>query len=192
MVHPTPNRSEPVVGHGASAPRRARLVTATALVVLLLCGACTASPTGSVADRAQPPSSPAPDVATPSEQTGDCGAQWAALDEVVSEQLAAFADDDWDRAFSLTSRQFRASGVDADGLRRIVTSDYAAAADAASHEVLACVRAGDEAQLLIEVTARDGAVLQLVYLLTREDGRWRISGAVDHGGATSEPPTVTA
>jgi hypothetical protein len=58
--------------------------------------------------------------------------------------------------------------------------------------VLGCVRTSSEAQVLIEVTATDGATLELVYLMTREDGGWRISGAVGHGNGSSEPATIPA
>jgi hypothetical protein len=176
-----------------------RRLAATLLTLLFLTG-CT-PPADRAADaRTSAAGDPAPPTTTPRDGTidpptaspVDCGADLAALDAVISEQLAAFAHDDWDRAFALTSRQFRASGVDADRLREIVTAGYAEAADAERHEVLGCVRTGPEAQVLIEVTATDGATLGLVYLMTREDGRWRISGAVEHGTGASEPTTIPA
>lgn len=166
------------------------------LLMLLAAAGCTApatTATGAARSEAARATTPAPDDdtagATADPATG-CGDELRALDAVIDEQLAAFAADDWERALSLTSRRFRAGGVDADGLRRIVTSGYATAADAADHEVRGCVRAGDEAQVLIEVTGSDGSSLDLVYLMTREDGRWRIAGAVDHPTGASEPPTV--
>lgn len=159
----------------------------------------TAGCTGPASPAADAPSAPvAPDgrgSAGPTSQPDAataCGDELTALEAVISEQLAAFAADDWDRAYALTSRQFRAGGVDADGLREIVTSGYAEAADAERHEVHGCVRSGTEAQVLIEVTATDGATLGLIYLLSREDGRWRISGAVEHGTGGSEPATIPA
>lgn len=182
---------------GAGRPRRTA-ATMMLLVVLALT-ACSApaqlardqSPaTGPTRAAPDDPSTRGNDV--PAEPATDCGDEVGALDAVITEQLAAFASGDWDRAFSLTSRQFRAAGIDADDLRRIVTSGYAEAADAASHEVLGCVRSGDDAQLLIEITATDGATLELVYLMTREGDRWRISGAVEHGTGPTEPGTVTA
>lgn len=143
-------------------------------------------------DAAPPTTAPRDDATGSTAPAADCGDDLPALDAVISEQLAAFAADDWERAYSLTSRQFRAGGIDADGLRDIVTSGYAEAADAVRHEVLGCVRTGPEAQVLIEVTASDGATLGLVYLMSREDGRWRISGAVEHGTGGSEPTTIPA
>jgi hypothetical protein len=178
------------------------------VVLLLLVAAATAcaAPADPVADP-MPADAPGPAASTPPDGTDDlvpreapsvtpdervvaCGDAVAELDAVISEQLAAFAAGDWDHAFSLTSREFRAGGIDARTLREIVVLGYPEAADAARHEVLGCVRSADEAQVLIEVTARDGATLGLVYLLTREDGRWRISGAVEHEVSSSEPATI--
>ncbi|HSJ45442.1 MAG TPA: DUF4864 domain-containing protein [Euzebyales bacterium] len=183
-------------GHRPQTTRRG--LAATVLTLLLLTG-CTPP-----ADRAagMPPAAAGDAAPTTTPRSGttdppaaspvDCGADLAAVDAVITEQLAAFAGDDWDRAFALTSRRFRASGIDAGRLRQIVTSGYAEAADAEFHEVLGCVRTGREVQVLIEVTATDGATLGLVYLMTREDGRWRISGAVEHGTGASEPPNLPA
>lgn len=169
-----------------------------ALLVVMVATGCTApasTATGAARSDAAPGATPAPsdDAArAPADPTTGCGDELAALDAVIDEQLAAFAADDWERALALTSRRFRAGGVDADGLRRIVTSGYAPAADAADHQVRGCVRAGDEAQVMIDVTGSDGSTLQLVYLMTREDGRWRVSGAVDHPTDATEPPVVEA
>lgn len=181
-------------------PRAAWRSVATTLLILALMAGCTPpadevvdAPTAAAREAAPPTTAPRDNTTEGSTApAADCGDDLAALDAVISEQLAAFADDDWDRAFSLTSRQFRAGGVDADGLREIVTSGYAEAADAERHEVLGCMRTGSAAQVLIEVTASDGAILGLVYLMTREDGQWRISGAVEHGTGGSEPATIRA
>ncbi|CAN5860126.1 hypothetical protein BH23ACT10_BH23ACT10_25630 [soil metagenome] len=171
----------------------------TAVLVALFATGCTPAATRPTADAAPnvaassagpPPSAGDGATAPPRDTVNACGDEAAELDAVITEQLDAFADDDWERALSLTSQRFLASGVDADGLRRIVTSGYPAAADAADHGVRGCVRDGDDAQVLITVTATDGATLDLIYLMTREDGQWRISGAVDHGAPPSEPPTI--
>lgn len=174
--------------------RRVRTATVAVLAAGAFATACTAPAAPQVGAPSAPSARAAPTTPTPTtppDAAAGCGDELAALDAVISEQLAAFAADDWDRAFSLTSRQFRAGGIAAAGLRDIVTSEYAEAADAERHDVLGCARAGDEAQVLIEVTAADGATLDLVYLLTREEGRWRISGAVRHGtggsGSTTTP-----
>ena len=85
--------------------------------------------------------------------TGETGAGKSILVEAVGPQTmlhlghaAAFAAGDWDRAWSLTSCEFRAAGIDAGGLREIVTTGYPAAADAADHEVVGCLFAQGEAQ----------------------------------------------
>jgi hypothetical protein len=179
------------------------VAAAVALLVTLLAG-CTAPAAEQVAGDAAPegsaPAPPTPPAAAPSTPADDgsgdvaaqCGDELEALDAVITEQLDAFAADDWQRAWSLTSREFRAAGIDADGLREIVTTGYPEAADAADHEVVGCLFGRGEAQVLIAITATDGATADLVYLLTREDGRWRISGAVDHDSGPSEPDTTTA
>lgn len=180
---------------------RTMAVTATLLAALLVGGCTSPTTSGPVADAGSAPAAPsapgAPSVPaapddTPSSSTAACADDLEALDAVITEQLDAFAADDWDRAWSLTSREFRAAGVDADGLREIVTQGYPEAADAADHEVVGCLFADDEAQVLIDITASDGATLGLVYLMTREGGDWRISGAVEHGTGPSEPGTTTA
>jgi hypothetical protein len=182
---------------------RAALAAVAVLTAALLTAGCTgpaslqtdgptARPEPDAVGSAPPEDRATTRPAAPPATATACGDELATLDTVISEQLAAFAADDWDRAFSLTSQQFRASGVDANGLREIVTSGYAAAADAERHDVLGCVITAREAQVLIEVTARDGTTLGLVYLMTREDGRWRISGAVEHGTGGSEPATIPA
>lgn len=170
-----------------------------ALVVTVLVTACSPpgdrvadAPTAPVTEAAPSTAAPGDDPTTSGAPATDCGDDLTALDAVIIEQLAAFAADDWDHAFSLTSRRFRAGGIDADRLREIVTSGYAEAAEAERHAVLGCVRTGREAQVLIEVTATDGATLDLVYLMTREDGRWRVSGAVEHPTGGSEPATIPA
>lgn len=174
-----------------AARRRAVAIAAAAATVLAL-GGCT-SPAGTVAERTAPAAQATTPSAAPTAGVAtDCGDELTALDAVITSQLAAFADDDWELALSLTSRDFRAGGIDADGLRQIVTSGYAVAADAADHEVLGCVRGGDDAQVLVDITATDGGSLELVYLLTREDGGWRISGAIEHDTDPGAPTTIPA
>jgi hypothetical protein len=173
------------------ARRSHRVAVAVAVAVLSAGCVSSASP---VAEAPELPTAAAPDDASTAgageADTGDCSDDLAALDAVITEQLAAFAADDWDAAWALTSRQFRAAGVDAEGLREIVTSGYPEAADAADHEVLGCALAGDDAQVLIEVTSTDGETAGLVYLMTREEAGWRVSGAVAHATGASEPPTI--
>jgi hypothetical protein len=169
------------------------MVLATTVVAAVLAAGCLA-PTSRVADAPAPSPVPTPDgapTAAPGDPDADgCADDLAALDAVITEQLAAFAADDWDAAWALTSRQFRAAGVDANGLREIVTSGYPEAADAEDHEVLGCALAGGQAQVLIEVTSADGETAGLVYLMTREEAGWRVSGAVAHTFGVSEPPTI--
>lgn len=180
-------------------PQAVGRAVVSALVAVVLMTGCRPSAdqvadvaTASARDAASPTTGPRDGATGSATPTAECGDDLAALDEVISAQLAAFAADDWERAYALTSRQFRAGGIDADGLREIVTSGYAEATDTERHEVLGCVRTGPEAQVLIRITASDGATLGLVYLMHREDGRWRISGAVEHGTGGSEPTTISA
>lgn len=187
MDHPSPRRS-----------RALRAVAGVAVALVALVAGCStggspAAAPSAPAARSRSTAGPRPSLPpdAPTGATVDCGADLAALDAVITEQLDAFAADEWEHAWSLTSRRFRSAGVDADGLRQIVTSGYPEAADAADHEVRGCLFDGDDAQVLIEITSTDGATLDLVYLLTREGGRWRISGAVGHGTG-SEPATIPA
>jgi hypothetical protein len=113
--------------------RASRRRIAVVLVTLAALTGCSTSPdqvadTSPQASEDAAPLTPMPgDGATDGsvDRAGDCAGELAALDAVISLQLAAFADDDWEGAFALTSRQFRAGGIDADGLREIVTSGYA-------------------------------------------------------------------
>lgn len=179
---------------GPGARRVRHLVLAMSVLVVVATG-CV-SPTTEVADApratdaAGTPDRPEATGPPDDPDVGDCAGDLAALDAVITEQLAAFASDDWEGAWALTSRQFRAAGVDAEGLRQIVTSGYPEAADAAAHDVLGCALVGDEAQVLIEVTSTNGATTGLVYLMTREEAGWRVSGAVEHATGASEPATI--
>lgn len=115
-----------------------------------------------------------------------------AIDEVIGDQLAAFAADDYDRALALASEDFRAA-IDAEGLAGIIEDGYPVAADAASHETGTCVRpTPSSAEVLVRVTARDGERGDLVYRLVEEAPGWRIAGAVQVADGPGDEVTLAA
>lgn len=148
------------------------------------------------ADGAPGPPGGATPPADPHGPDGDvpaCGEGTARdIDAVIGDQLAAFADDDYERALELASRDFRAA-IDAEGLAGIIEQGYPVASDAASHETGACVQPTPvTAEVLVRVTARDGDRGDLVYRLVDEDDGWRIAGAVQVGDGADDGTVVTA
>lgn len=136
-----------------------------------------------------PPSDPhGPDGEVPACGDGDV----RDIDAVIGDQLAAFADDDYERALEFASRDFRAA-IDAEGLAGIIEQGYPVASDAASHETGTCVQPTPAtAEVLVRVTARDGARGDLVYRLVDETDGWRIAGAIQVGDGGDDGTVVTA
>lgn len=145
-------------------------------------------------DDAEPeedPAAPGADPHGPDGQVPTCDDDaTVAIDAVIGEQLAAFAADDYDRALELASQDFRAA-IDADGLAGLIEDGYPVAAMAASHELGPCVQPSPRtAEVLVQVTAQDGARGDLIYRMVEEAPGWRISGALQVGDAPDD--TVVA
>lgn len=177
--------------------RRSRLL----LVAACLLAACSVEPPRAEAPSEAPSSAvPAPDpggpdVAPPDVAPPDVPGATAcapdavaAMDAQVAGQLDAIADRDWNAALGFATEEFRA--VHDDGrFAQIITEGFPVVATNASHASDGCVRSDDAAQLLVTVTATDGATTELVYLMDLEDGTWRIGGAVPHGAGADDPDT---
>lgn len=180
----------------------------TLLLVVGLLSACSVQLPRADGPDAPPTDEPAveapaprPDVA-PDDRSDDEGQEDAetlatacepgdvdAMDDQVAGQLEAIAEQDWSGALAFATSDFRAD-YDDRRFAQVITDGFPVVAENASHSSEGCVRADDEAQLLVTVTASDGATADLVYLMGLEDGTWRIGGAVPHGaGSDDEPDT---
>ena len=108
-----------------------------------------------------------------------------AVDEVLASQLAAFAAQDWEAAWSHASDAFR-QAVDAEGLARIIEEGFPVVAEAASHTVGDCEQRGDRVSALVTVVGRSGQEALVAYELVRERGTWAVDGAVTLEGPGGE------
>lgn len=139
--------------------------------------------TSRAADVASAPTSPPPvaqgQVACPDGTRSDIAAQ-------VQAQLDDFARDDWAAALDHATAGFR-STIDAGMLADIIEGAYPVAAQAVSSEVGECAVVGPDAQALVRVLDDAGREELLVYLLSFEDGQWRIAGAGTPPGQRDTP-----
>lgn len=166
------------------------------LVAACLLAACSVAPPRADAPSEAPSTAvptPVPDgpgVAPPDVPGATACAQQdvAAMDAQVAGQLEAIADRDWNAALGFATDEFRALHDDG-RFAQIISDGFPVVATNASHASDACVRSDDAAQLLVTVTATDGATTELVYLMDLEDGTWRIGGAVPHGAGADDPDT---
>jgi hypothetical protein len=114
----------------------------------------------------------------------------AGVQEVVSEQLTAFRNRDFDAAFALASAQFQAiSSVES--LRSLIMDGrHEEVADAASHEFTECRMPGPgRALAAVSVTGMNRQTVLLVYTFVNEDGEWRILQSAPmsgHGAGSGE------
>jgi len=183
------------------------------LVAACLLAACTVGPPSAVAPSGAPGEAPAESPATPSRPdapdapaAGDDPTDSApavpgaaacddddvvAMDAQVAGQLDAIADRDWGTALGFATSAFRAD-YDDERFAAVISDGFPVVAANASHRSDGCVRSRDAAQLLVTVTATDGATSDLVYLMDLEDGTWRIGGAVPHGAGADDPDTQVA
>ncbi len=164
-------------------------------------GAATTAgpPAASAAPSAAPPATPSERASAPPSEaaaseappTGDATAcppaVLAEIDATIDGQLAAFRDGDFARALDFATAGFR-SGFTPERFEEVITGSFPAARRATGHTSRQCVTDGSEASVLVEVSG-DAGSQELVYQLSLEDGRWRIGGAVPHGG-DSDSSTV--
>lgn len=148
------------------------------LVAACLLAACTVAPPAAEA----PGEDAVPEVDTCSDD------EVAAMDAQVAGQLDAIADRDWGAALGFATAAFRADHDDA-RFSQVISDGFPVVAANDSHRSDGCIRGGDAAQLLVTVTATDGATTELVYLMELEDDTWRIGGAVPHGADGDAPDT---
>lgn len=113
----------------------------------------------------------------------------ADIDALIGAQLDAFADEEWEQAWSMASESFR-RGVDVEELQSIIEDGFPLLTDAAAHEVGLCLRREDRATVLIEVHIQAGGQVWFGYDVVREPSGWAIDGAVPLGGEPEEGITI--
>jgi hypothetical protein len=97
---------------------------------------------------------------------------------VVMDQLEAFRRDDFDTAFTFASAHIHQL-FDRARFEQMVRGGYPEIARSASALVEGAERAdGGRLYLLIRVRGTNGRVVEAVYEMVLEDGRWRINGVV--------------
>lgn len=136
------------------------------------------------------PGSTVPEVpATPSEGgPGVCDAvDGAAIDEVIGNQLAAFAGGDFAGALGFATPGFQES-FPLEEFEAMITQSFPVPATATGHEILECQVIGTAAAAVVVVTGDAGTQALQYGLLELADG-WRIDGAVPLDGvAPGEAP----
>lgn len=158
-------------------------------------GAAPEAPVATESERSQDEDAPAvgddpADADEPATGAGDCtGDEVAAMDGAVDGQLDAIVARDWEGALGFATTGFR-SQYDAPAFEETILDGFPVVAAATGHTSEGCVRDGDDAQLLVTVTADDGRTAVLVYLMAREEGSWRIGGAVPHDVGDEQDTTT--
>jgi hypothetical protein len=96
---------------------------------------------------------------------------------VIEAQLAAFAVDDAQRAFSFAAPSIRTLFGDADRFIAMVRTQYPVVYRPLSVSFLAPVQQDDDLLQAVRMSDADGAVWLALYLVQRQqDGAWRIGG----------------
>lgn len=103
----------------------------------------------------------------------------------VLAQLQAIRARDWAEALTFTTSRFR-SEVDEQSFEEIIVDGFPVVAQSVAADTTLCVVTDDGlASMAVTVEDADGGQQDLVYLFEREQGTWRIGGAVlggDDGG----------
>jgi len=179
--------------------RRRRRVSALALTIATIAGACSVpqgapDPDGVVipppVDRERPPRPDAqreavPDPTAPEECPAEVA---AAIGMTVSAQLDAFADDDLDAAYALTSLAFQAAYSTTE-FETLIRSEYRELVGNLGHRLADCLVHDGTGLRVVGVRSATGELV-LRYELSESDGVWRIDGAGRLPGITLAPDTV--
>jgi hypothetical protein len=114
---------------------------------------------------------PAPAAAQAESDVKDAGG-------VVMQQLDAFRRDDFDQAFTFASSEIHQL-FDRTRFEQMVRAGYPEIARSASAVIDGIQRAdGSRVYLFVRVRGANGRVVEAVYEMVLEDGRWRINGVV--------------
>lgn len=182
-----------------------RALIATSMGVLVLAGCSPATGGGEalgdapVVERTTPPpAAEAPETLPPEEDepgvphTTCSGDDRSAIDAVIAGQLEDFAAGDYARALEHATTGFR-EDFTPESFRDVIQQGFPSIARDATHRMRECVTIGDAAgaQALVTVTSSEGERVDLVYLLSVEDGAWLIAGATPVEAAGDDEDTVT-
>lgn len=157
---------------------------AATLVALVALVACTGAPTlvdrpdeGEDAGAAEPEAEQDPGAADDPHGDLTCGdATLEAVNAAIGGQLAAFAEGDFAAALEFASTGFR-DDFDVERFRAVIEEGFPAVAENQGHTSDVCVQVEDRVDVLVTVVGPDEDQ-ELRYGLVREDGQWRIDGAV--------------
>lgn len=104
--------------------------------------------------------------------------------KVIEHQLAAFARDDAEEAYSDAAPRIRAIFTDPHEFLLMVAAAYPAVYNHCAVEFRDAAEADDHVAELVLFTDDDGKVWQAIYKLEKQpDGRWMISGCVVRASA---------
>jgi hypothetical protein len=182
--------------HHRTATRTTRTLVVVAGLLVAACSGAVEAPTSSPADthtsaptapdtggappsEAQPPPAPAPDPTEP----GECDATTrSAMGLTVTTQLEAFATDDFDAAYALTSPFFRTLFT-RDAFETLIRDAYPVLVGNDGHQLDEC-RARSRRGFLVAGIRNGSQDLVLRYDLSEEPDGWRIDGAILLPGVT--------
>lgn len=139
---------------------------ATALAITLLIAGCSSSD-----PVAQAPQDSAPTSATCTSTEQEQGAAW------VEGQLAAFADENFEKAYSYASELFR-SRNDFQQFVAIIVSNYEFLVNSRSYAVNTCANTGEFFSFAVDVTDGSGQLYPMEYTLSLIEDVWGVVAAV--------------
>lgn len=161
----------------------ARTSLAAVAVLLATCSPGTGTNDDAPAAAPTPTEPSAPDdetgtdrPETPGEQV--CGPRVRdAVGQTIAAQLEAFALDDFERAYELASRSYRA-GQDVDEFRALIESEFPLLSDGADHRVDDC-RDPEQGPVQVRVTVATerAATQEMVYVMVEDPEGWRVAAA---------------
>jgi hypothetical protein len=99
----------------------------------------------------------------------------AGVEQLVADQLTAFAARDFDAAYALASSQFQAMSTPESLQQLIQDGKHAEVLDSASHDFSDCREPHPGLSVAaVSVTGRNGETVVLMYQFVNEKGQWRI------------------
>jgi hypothetical protein len=162
---------------------KATITTTTALAVAftLLLSGCSSSST--TENARQESTTPQPSC---SQSEIDGGSAW------IKGQLAAFANQDFESAFSFASESFQ-SNRSLEEFTAIISSGYGFLLNSRTNSVGECIKEGNNFLFDVRVTAKSGTEYPMMYALAKTEETWGINAATvvaDQLEEESETPIV--
>ena len=145
-------------------------------------GACSSSdtqtaPTTAVPSTTAVPAQPATTLPAPTSTLPEAGCaedESTAIAAVIEAQTSAISQEDFAGALAYSSRTFR-SNITAEQFERMIAYEYNFLLKNPSINVTSCQAIGDSRDVIVELDSQRRHVM--AYVLTPEDGRWRIDVA---------------